>query len=230
MDRSSAGISGKYARSGNDDNQPDESAAASRRGRYRQCTVRHRNNPLRPTPWHNEFYHSSGPCSSQYLVRRSVNPTQDFNALIKQEVMDDLVSKSERFGHRYDGRNHGQYASSIKKYSSAAKRPLNRTEQSQLMRLLQNFTATRSWNWRSLTTTLHSLTSAGVFTPHKPMDERVKRTQAALLSTLLDAIIFKCNKKAEAWEIDAQGIANLLWAMTKLVDNGQEQTPEFNKA
>ncbi|MBO9481352.1 RAP domain-containing protein, partial [Salinisphaera sp. G21_0] len=27
-----------------------------------------------------------------------------------------------------------------------------------------------------------------------------------------------------------QGIANLLWAMAKLVDNGQEQTPEFNEA
>ncbi|WP_422450787.1 hypothetical protein [Endozoicomonas sp. ALB091] len=95
--------------------------------------------------------------------------------------------------------------------------------------MLQNFTATRSWNWRSLTTTLHSFTSAGVFTPHKPMDERVKLTQAALLSTLLDAIIFNCNQKPEARDIDALGIANLLWAMAKLVDNGQEQTPEFNE-
>ncbi len=141
-----------------------------------------------------------------------------------------LVSKSDRFGHRYDGRNHGQYASSIKKYSSAAKRPLNRTEQSQLMRLLQNFTATRSWNWRSLTTTLHSLTSAGVFTPLKPMDEVVKRTQAALLSTLLDPIIFKCQQKPPAMDIDTQGVANLLWAMAKMLDNGLERTTEFNEA
>uniref|UniRef100_UPI0013D719A9 RAP domain-containing protein n=1 Tax=Endozoicomonas acroporae TaxID=1701104 RepID=UPI0013D719A9 len=132
--------------------------------------------------------------------------------------------------HRYDGRNHGQYASSIKKYTSAAKRPLNRTEQSQLMRLLRNFSATRSWNWRSLTTTLHSFTSAGVFTPHKPMDERVQLTQAALLSTLLDAIIFKCNQKPEARDIGAQEIANLLWAMAKLVDSGQERTAELKEA
>ncbi|MBO9495643.1 DUF1601 domain-containing protein [Thalassotalea sp. G20_0] len=62
------------------------------------------------------------------------------------------------------------------------------------------------------------------------MDERVRLTQAALLSTLLDAIIFKCNQKHEASYVGAQEIANLLWAMTKLVDNGQEQTPEFNKA
>ena len=78
----------------------------------------------------------------------------------------------------------------LKKYTSAAKRPLNRAEQSQLIRMLQNFTPTRRWDWRSLTTTLHSFTSAGVFTPYKPMHERVQLTQAALLSTLLDAIIF----------------------------------------
>ncbi|MBO9495644.1 DUF1601 domain-containing protein [Thalassotalea sp. G20_0] len=230
MDKSSAGISGQYTRSDNGYNQPNGHAPSSRCGRYRHTTVRQWDNSPHTAPGRNEFYHSPGTRSSQHLQRRSVNSAQDFNALIKQEIVDDLVSKSERFGDRYDGRNHGQYASSIKKYSSAVKRPLNRTEQSKLMHLLQNFTATRSWNWRSLTTTFHSLTSAGVFTPHKPMDERVKRTQAALLSTLLDAIGFKCNKKAEAWDIDAQGIANLLWAMTKLVDNGQEQTPEFNMA
>ncbi len=140
------------------------------------------------------------------------------------------MKKSYRFGDRYDGRLHGQYASSIKKYTSAAKRPLNRAEQSQLMRLLENFTATRSWNWRSLTTTFHSLTSAGVFTPHNPIDERVKRTQAALMTTLLDAIIFKCNQKPEARDIDAQGIANLLWAMAKLADSGPERTLGLNEA
>ncbi|WP_422450781.1 RAP domain-containing protein [Endozoicomonas sp. ALB091] len=216
MDRSSAGTSSKYAKSDNDYNQPNDHAASSRRGQYRHTRVKQWDNPSRAFPGHNEFYQSSDARPSQNLMFRSVNSAQDFNALIKQEVMDGLVSKSDRFGHRYDGRNHGQYASSIKKYTSAAKRPLNRAEQSQLMRLLQNFTATRSWNWRSLTTTLHSFTSAGVFTLHNPIDERVERTQAALLSTLLDAIIFHCNQKPEARNIDPQGIANLLWAMAKL--------------
>ncbi|WP_163371162.1 DUF1601 domain-containing protein, partial [Endozoicomonas acroporae] len=230
MDRTSAGISGKYARSGNDDNQPNDHAASSRRGRYRHATVRQWDPPPRTATGRNEFYHSSAPRPSQYLLRRSVNHAQDFNALTQQGIMDGLVSKSYRFGHRYDGRDHGLYASSIKKYSSASKRPLNRAEQSRLMRLLQNFTVTRSWNWLSLTTTFHSFTSAGVFTPHKPMDQCVKRTQDALLSTLLDAIIFKCNRKAKAWDIDARGIANLLWAMAKLVDSGQQRIPEFKEA
>ncbi|MBO9484180.1 RAP domain-containing protein [Salinisphaera sp. G21_0] len=229
MHRNSAGISGQYTRSNNGYNRPDDHAASSRRVQYRHGIVEQWDNPLRTTPGCNEFYHSSDACSSQNLMFRSVNSTQDFNALIKQEVMDGLVSKSGRFGHRYDGRDHGRYASSIKKYTSAAKRPLNRAEQSQLMRLLQNFTATPGWNWRSLTTTLHSFTSAGVFTPN-PIDERVKRTQVALLSTLLEAIIFKCNQKAEASYIGAQGVTNLLWAMAKLIDSGQEQKPGLNEA
>ncbi|WBA86997.1 hypothetical protein [Endozoicomonas sp. GU-1] len=40
MDRSSAGISGQYARSNNDYNQPNDHAASSRHGRYRHITVR----------------------------------------------------------------------------------------------------------------------------------------------------------------------------------------------
>ncbi|WP_422462886.1 RAP domain-containing protein [Endozoicomonas sp. ALB115] len=230
MDRSSAGISGKYTRSVNNYNQPNNHASSSGRGRYRHATVRPWDISPRTAPGRNEFYHSSGTRSFQHLQCRSVNPAQDFNALIKQEIMDDLLSKSDYFGHRYDGRHHGQYASLIKKYTSAAERPLNRAEQSQLIRLLQNFTAKRSWNWRSLTTTLHSFTSAGVFAFHKPMDERVKLTQAHLLSTLIDAIIFNCSQKTEARNIDARGIANLLWAMAKLVDNGLERTSEFNEA
>ncbi|MBO9495659.1 DUF1601 domain-containing protein [Thalassotalea sp. G20_0] len=230
MDRSYAGITGQYTRSGNDNNQPKDHAASSRRGRYRHAPVRQWCHPPRTAPGRNESYYSSAACSFQHLQRRSVNRTQDFNNLIKQEIMDGLVNQSDRIGHRYDGKHHGQYASSIKKYTSAAKRPLNRTEQSHLICFLQNFTATPSWNWRSLTTTFHSFTSAGVFTPYNPMDERVKRTQAALLSTLLDAIIFKCNQKPQAMNIDPRGVVNLLWAMAKLVDNGLEQTPEFNGA
>ncbi|MBO9497158.1 DUF1601 domain-containing protein [Thalassotalea sp. G20_0] len=230
MDRSSAGISGQYTRSNNGYNRPDDHAASSSRVQYRHGTVEQWDNPLRSTPGRNQFYHSSDACSAQNLMFRSVNSAQDFNALIKQEVMDGLVSKSGHFGHRYDGRHHSRYACLIKKYTSAAKRPLNRAEQSQLMRLLQNFTATPGWNWRSLTTTLHSFTSAGVFTLHNPIDERVKHTQVALMSTLLGAIIFKCNQKAQASYIGAQGVANLLWAMAKLIDSGQERKPGLNEA
>ncbi|WBA79321.1 DUF1601 domain-containing protein [Endozoicomonas sp. GU-1] len=230
MNRSSAGISGQYARTDNNYKRPDSHAASSRLGRYRHATVRQWDGTPRTDPGRNTFYRSADACPYQHLQRRSVNPAQDFNALIQPGIMDDLVSKSDHFGHRYDGRNHGLYTNSIKRYTLAAKRPLNRAEQSQLTGLLQNFTITPRWDWRSLTTTLYSLTSAGFFTPHKPMDERVKLTQAALLTTLLDAIIFKCSQKPLARDIDARGIANQLWAMAKLVDNGQQWTPGLKEA
>ncbi|WP_422450809.1 hypothetical protein [Endozoicomonas sp. ALB091] len=60
MDRSSAGISGQYTRSGNGYNQPNGHAPSSRRGRYRHATVRQRDSHPRSTPGCNEFHHSSG--------------------------------------------------------------------------------------------------------------------------------------------------------------------------
>ncbi|MGI2029693.1 DUF1601 domain-containing protein [Endozoicomonas acroporae] len=230
MHRTSADISGQYARSGSDDNQPDKHAASARRGRYRECNVRQWNNPPRPIQGRNVFHHSPGARPPQNLLSRSVNLAQDFNSLIKKETINTLVNKSNRFGPEYDGRYHGHYASSIKKYTLAAKRPLNRIEQSQLMHLLQNFTVTRSWNWRSLTTTFHSFTSAGVFSSHRSLDERAKHTQTALLSTLIDAIIVNGNQKPEASDIGAQEITNLLWAMAKQLDNGHERTPGLKEA
>ncbi|WP_163388107.1 RAP domain-containing protein [Endozoicomonas acroporae] len=232
MDRDTAGISWKYTTSGNNYKQPDNHADTARSGRYRHGTVRQANTPLPSIPMRNEFYHTSDACSAHYPPKHSVKPVYDFNALITQEKMDWLVRISARYGDRYDGKKHGQFASSIKQYTSASKRPLHHSEQRQLIPLLHDFKATPGWTWQSLTTTLHSFTSAGVFTPYKYTDEWVKETQAALLSTLLDPVILKCNQKPEARDIDAQGIANLLWAVAKLVDNGLalEKTPRLKAA
>ena len=232
MDKGTAGTSSRYSRSGHNYNQSgDDNAASSRDVPYRHGTVSQ--SPPSTNSRRNESHYASGfgAYSSEHPPRRSVTTIQPFYNLIKQEKFDDLVGKARHFGRRYDGRNHGQYANSIKKYTSASKRPLNQYEQSQLIPLLlQNFQPTRSWSWRSLTTTLHSLISAGVFIPHTLTGESVKRAQADLLSTLLAPITIKCNQKPEAKDIDAQGIANLLWGTAKLVDHGQPLTPEFKGA
>ena len=230
MDRGAAGISGKYTTSGNDYKKPDDHANSSRRGRSGNGTVEWVNTPNTNTPRGKGFYNTSGACSSHCPSRRTVKPIQDFNALITPEKIAHLATISNKFGARYDGNKHSQFANSIKQYTSASRRPLDRDQISQLLPLLQVFKPIQSWGWRSLTTTFHSLTSAGVFTPHKHMDETVKHSQANLLSTLLDLIKLKCSQKPEPGDIDAQGIANLLWAMAKLVDNGQERTAELNAA
>ncbi|MGO0309281.1 DUF1601 domain-containing protein [Endozoicomonas acroporae] len=233
MDKGGAGISLTCTTSGNDYNQPDDHTVASRSGRYRYGTVRRTHTPLPYIPERHEFYPASDACSANHPPRHSIKPVQDFNALITQERMDDLIRISAHYGDRYDGKKHSQFACSIKQYTSRSKRPLNQTEQHQLMiPLLHAFKATSGWPWRSLTTTLHSFTSAGVFTPHQYMNERSMEAQAALLSTLLDAVILKCNQKPDAMGIDTRGTANLLWALAKMVGNGLEleTTPKLKEA
>ncbi|WP_206679456.1 hypothetical protein, partial [Endozoicomonas acroporae] len=221
MDRGTDGISWQDTTSGNDYKQPDDHPGFSRSGRYRHGTVR-QGHALPYIPRRNEFYSTSDVCSSQCPPGHSVKPVHELNTLKIREKMDWLVRLSARHGDYYDGKKHSQFATSIKRYTSALQRPLNHSEQRQLIPLLHDFKTTPGWAWRGLTTTLHSLTSAGVFTPHKCMDEGVKETQVSLLSTLLDTVIRKCNQKNTASDIDAQGISNLLWAMAKLVDNGLE--------
>ncbi|WP_422447673.1 MULTISPECIES: RAP domain-containing protein [unclassified Endozoicomonas] len=232
MDRGGAGISWTCTTSGNDYNQPDDRTGASGSVRYRYGTVRRTNTPLSYIPERHEFYPASDARSANHPPGHSIKPVQDFNALITQAKMDDLVRTSTQYGDRCNGRKHSQFACSIKQYTSRSKRPLNRSEQCQLIPLLHAFKATPGWLWRSLMTTVHSFTSAGVFTPHKYMNEKSKEAQAALLSTLLDAVIVKCKQKPEARDIDAQGTANLLWALAKMVGNGLEleKTPKLKEA
>ncbi|WBA85074.1 RAP domain-containing protein [Endozoicomonas sp. GU-1] len=221
MDIGGSGISWKYTTSGNDYKRPDDNAGASGSGQYRYGTVRQVSAPF---PYiiqmHNTCHTASDACSANHPPGHSIKPVHGFNALITPEKMDWLVRVSARYGDHYDGKKHSQFACSIKQYTSGAKRLLNQSEQCQLIPLLHDFKVTSGWTWRSLTTTLHSLTSAGVLTPYEHMNKGVSETQAALLSNLLDAVIHTCNQKPETWDIDAQGAANLLWALVKLVDNG----------
>ncbi|MGI2030279.1 DUF1601 domain-containing protein [Endozoicomonas acroporae] len=232
MDRGGAGINWQCATSGNDYKQPDDRTDSSKSGRYCHGTVRQVNASLPYIQKRHELYRASDTCSANHPTRHSVKPVHYFNTLITQERMDYLVSISARFGDRYDGKKHSQFATLIKQYTAALRRPLHHSEQRQLIPLLHNFKATSGWTWRSLATTLHSFTSAGVFTPDKYMSEGRKETQAVLMSTLLDAVIRKYNQKPETRDIDAQGSANLLWAMAKLVDNGLEleKTPRLKEA
>ncbi|MBO9484289.1 RAP domain-containing protein [Salinisphaera sp. G21_0] len=220
MDRGGAGVSWQCTTSGNDYKKPDDRTDSAKSGRYRHGTVRQLDASLAYIRESNEFYTASDVCSADRPPRHLIKPVHGFKALITPEKMDYMMKISTHYGGHYDGKKHCQFALSIKQYTSASKRSLNHREQRQLIPLLHDFKATPGWTWRSLATTFHSFTSAGVFTPHKYMDEWVKEAQAALLSTLLDPVILKCNQKPEAMGINAQGTVNLLWAVAKLVDNG----------
>ena len=154
--------------------------------------------------------------------RRSVASEPDFNYLIEPGRFRELASSAVHFGKRYDGRMHGRYAVFVKDYAINCKRPLNHYEQSRLTPCLLAFIPPEHWSWRSLTTVVHSFTSAGLFTVQPSTD--INNTQALLLTGLLDALLHKCHQSTEAGGIDTTGVVNLLWSVAKLVGNGHELT------
>ena len=161
-------------------------------------------------------------CYSPPPKRRSVTSEHNFDYFIEPGRFRELASSAEHFGKRYDGRLHGRYAAYVKDYAISCKRPLNHHEQRRLTPCLLAFIPPEHWSWRSLTTVVHSFTSAGLFTPQPSTD--INNTQALLLTGLLDALLHKCQQSPGAGGIDTTGVVNLLWSVAKLVGNGHELT------
>ena len=172
---------------------------------------------------------TDGACHSPAPKSRSVTREPDLDYLTKPERFSELKKMSDRFGKRYDGRGHSKYASDVKGYTIRCKKPLSYREQNRLIPCLQEFKPQTHWSWFSLTNITQSFTSAGLFTVQQHTDQAVRNVQAVLLTDLFDAVRYKCNTRPEASDIDTRGMSNLLWAMAKLVDNGQELTPKFKE-
>ena len=161
--------------------------------------------------------------------RRSVASEQSFDCFVKPERFIELKKLSDRFGKLYEGRAHGKFATEIKDYTTSCQRLLNLYEQTRLVPWLEAFKTPTHWSWRSLTTVFHSLTAAGAFTPQPFTDQAVTNAQATSLTGLLDAVRHQCQQQTNARGIDVQGLANLLWAVAKLIDNGRGLTLELQE-
>ena len=175
------------------------------------------------------YLESGGARFSSVVNGREVVYEQDFNRLISRETFAELEKKAAS-GVNYDGKSHSQYATLIKRYTSTCKRSLSREEQNHLIPLLRSFQPATNWSWRSVTTTIHSLTSAGVFTPQQLTSEEIRRTQLSLLGELLETVLHKCTQRSGRRGIDTAGITNLLWAMANLSNNCRELTTKLNEA
>ena len=186
-------------------------------------SAREQKNAVKCHSFQGKRYLSTGePRTSSAVSDRSVRSEKDFNYLNHPDRFVELKARSDYFGMDYDGRNHSRYATLLKRYTSMCKRPLSCNEQNRFIPSLLSFKTSTNWSWRSLTTVVHSFTTAGVFTFRQGTSDVVRQVQESLLKDLLDCVLHKCNHRPEFSDIDARGIANLLWAVTKLVDNGQE--------
>ena len=160
-------------------------------------------------------------CHAPPAKRRLVAVDRDFYSLACPKKVKELRKISQRFGKLYDGRVHGRFATHVKNYATSRQRPLNQQEQNSLIPCLQEFKPAAHWNWLSLTTVTHALTSAGIFNQQQCTQQTLWSTQAVLLMSLLEVVRYKCSLKPEVSGIDAIGIANMIWAMTRMVVNDQ---------
>ncbi len=172
---------------------------------------------------------NNGANHSARAKHRSVAREQSIDYLIRPNLFRELKNLSDRRGKRYNGKEHSKYATEIKRYTASRNNPLNHREQNRLIPWLKEFKPQTHWSWFSLTTVTHSFTSAGVFTLQPHSDQAVRHAQQELLSELLHSVRYICNKRPQVRGIDTMGIANLLWSMAKLVDNGQNLTPDFKE-
>ena len=159
--------------------------------------------------------------------RRSVASGQGFNRLINPDQFEELKKRSVCL--HYAREDHSQYVTSVKHYTSARGRPLSCNRQNLLIPLLQAFKLATNWSWQSLTATAHPLASAGVFTCQQNTRQTVRDTHTSLLTELVGAVLHEGNQGPEARKIYAMGLANFLWAMAKLIDNGQPLTLQLKE-
>ena len=94
------------------------------------------------------YLSTGGLCLSSVVNHRSVSSEQDFNYLSNPERFVELQERSDRFGMRYDGRSHSQYAVSVKHYTSMCKRSLSRNERNSLVPSLQSFKPATNYTCR----------------------------------------------------------------------------------
>ncbi len=161
-------------------------------------------------------------CYTPRRSQRSVTSRQSFDSLVDPKQLSKLKEISDRHAECYDGKSHSKFATKVKDYTSNCKRSLNHYEQTKLVSVLKAFGSSSHWSWRSLTTYFHSLTKAGVFTPRS--DQALCDDQEALLTGLLNAVRHQCQQETDARGIDAQGLANLLWAVAKLIQQAMSDT------
>ena len=148
------------------------------------------------------------------LAQRSASITS-FESLLDPRQLNSITAIAKCFGDKYDGKKHAQYCLHVKNFIRSQKQSgLTAPEQSRLMAWLSLWQPAPHWSWISLATTIHALTSAGVFYAH----QNVTASQSGLMSALFSAVASKCQQDTQQ-NIDDVGIINIFWAGAKLVES-----------
>ena len=154
----------------------------------------------------------------------SADEKGSIDALLTEFEAGGLQRRVSRFGQRYDGRNHSFFCSQIKGLTKARKAPLDNEEKHRFEPFMNHLSrVVYSFNSKSLSTCVHSLTVSGLLDPH-PLHS-VRTSQQHLSEKLLDAIQLQARRPGEQTSLDARAVSNNLWALAKLVER-KVITPE----
>ena len=158
---------------------------------------------------------TGSPVAPRVLAQRAAGITS-FESLLDPRQFYALAAIAVHFEARYDGKKHAQYCLQVKTFLRRQKQSsLTAFEQSQLMAWLSLWQPASHWSWRSLTITIHSLTSVGAFYAH----QNVTVSQFSVMSALFSAVASKCQQEGTQQNIDDIGIINIFWAGAKLVES-----------
>ena len=109
------------------------------------------------------------------------------DALLTEFEAGGLQRRASRFGQQYDGRNHSFFCNEIKKLTLVRKASLDNVEKYRFEPFMNHLSGVvYSFNSKSLSTCIHSLTVSGLLDPHS--HHSVRTSQQHLLEKLLDAI------------------------------------------
>ena len=157
----------------------------------------------------------------------------DIDQLLMEFESGQMQQIAARFTKRYDGRKHGQYCIKLKKATQTRRKPLTDDEKLKFVPFMSHLSeVAHSFNGRSLSTCVHSLVASQLlYPPHSARgkknkasggrDKEIEKAQAALIKSLVSTIqSLAVLKKGDPKSFGAQAISNLLWALTKLVENG----------
>ncbi|MCY4641903.1 MAG: hypothetical protein OXC41_04305, partial [Gammaproteobacteria bacterium] len=152
---------------------------------------------------------------SKPVAAQGTGAVETIASLMEKFEQGELKQVAKKIGRSYDGKKHSIFCTRIRKATQGRKLRLEDKKQLQPFIIhLTEVVKSSQFDARSTSTCVHSLTSIQLLYPLRQAKDRdLIRAINALTEALLSNV-------AQLGEFDNQGVANLLWALAKLVENG----------
>ena len=152
---------------------------------------------------------------SKPVAAQGTGAVETIASLMEEFEQGELKQLAKKIGRSYDGKKHSIFCTRIRKATQGRKLRLEDKKQLQPFIIhLTEVVKSSQFDARSTSTCVHSFTSIQLLYPLRQAKDRdLIRAINALTEALLSNV-------AQLGEFGNQAVANLLWALAKLVENG----------